>query len=479
MIINMNGESKNESFKLLQLSDDSKSFSDLELPDMTTQRKRKVRRKTRPRTASTIRHGDDRTGSHIDCRNFGLWLAVLMTVLWLFIISYITSVVHHENRRLEIAIQKVSATSHNVPEALQKWHETSKTLEQNQTALNGKLRDIQQVLSNFSTELKQLRETIEKKNENSQEAQFNSLMTNVANLGSQIKDALARITSLEDRYTKAQSEQKTLEKSLGELQIVFAEIRNGSTTASMVGNNVNNITEQSIANIRDQLSTQISNLAQNFTGELETLKQKNAWLVDDLKTHKTSIDDLLESSANISSHVKSVENIWVEMKTNLNNLEGSGKQVNEQIELLQNVTNTLKGSLGTVREECAQYHSQNDAINSEITVIKERLEKAERREVPTTVSTVNPTESQKGSIPKNLSQLFNNPPTETTLPKATQAAANSEGVAKPMIQKDGAITGASPSDVIQQPSAVPSPVSSSPSTTLSAGISKTPAASGM
>lgn len=33
-----------ESFKLLQLSEDSKSLSDLELPELVTQRKRKVRR---------------------------------------------------------------------------------------------------------------------------------------------------------------------------------------------------------------------------------------------------------------------------------------------------------------------------------------------------------------------------------------------------------------------------------------------------
>lgn len=194
----MNGERKNESFKLLQLSDDSKSLSDLELPEIVNQRKRKVRRlvlrsrdacflfcsifrnatgvsrrqertisnvffeyrtlqslsalkvsecpdrfgyspapprsayghgvlyrqfstffahistvyfrKTRTRTNSG-RHDDDHhrsavAGSHIDCKNFGLWLAILMTVMWLFIISYITSVVHSENRRLEIAVQK-------------------------------------------------------------------------------------------------------------------------------------------------------------------------------------------------------------------------------------------------------------------------------------------------------------------------------------------------------------------------------------
>lgn len=41
----MNPSSRSsESFKLLQLSEDSKSLSDLELPEIATQRRRKVRR---------------------------------------------------------------------------------------------------------------------------------------------------------------------------------------------------------------------------------------------------------------------------------------------------------------------------------------------------------------------------------------------------------------------------------------------------
>lgn len=34
----------NETFKLLEISDDLKSLSDLELPEITNQRKRKVKR---------------------------------------------------------------------------------------------------------------------------------------------------------------------------------------------------------------------------------------------------------------------------------------------------------------------------------------------------------------------------------------------------------------------------------------------------
>lgn len=40
----------------------------------------------------------------------------------------------------------VSATSQHVPEALQKWHETSKALEQNQTTLSEHILEIQKAL---------------------------------------------------------------------------------------------------------------------------------------------------------------------------------------------------------------------------------------------------------------------------------------------------------------------------------------------
>lgn len=419
----MNGNK--ESFQLLQLSDDSKSLSDLELPEIVNQRKRKVRRKTRPRTTS-IRHGDDDRagGSHIDCKNFGLWLAILMTILWLFIISYITSVVHNENRRLEIAIQKVSATSQNVPEALQKWHETSKNLEQNQTALNGKLREIQQVMGNFSAELKQLRDTIEKKNENSQETQLNTLQSNVAKLGSSLNDAISRIQQLEEHRVKSEAEQKTLTKSVADLQTLFAQIRNASSLATSLDGGAaaaaNNVTEQNIANIQRELTARIDTLSKNFTSELEDLKQKNTWLGNDLVKNKASIDELIENSANISSHVKSVENIWVEMKANLSTLEGGSKAIADQLEGLQNVTNAMKASIGSVRDECERYHGQSDALSGELGAIKVRLEKVERKEVPATAATVNVTEQQqpapKDPIPNKLNQLFNNnsPPTPSS-----------------------------------------------------------------
>ena len=71
----------------------------------------------------------------------------------------------------------------------------------------------------FSAQLKQLRETIDKKNENSQEAQLNRLQSSVADLGSNIGDANSRIGLLETRFDTIQAEQKQLNKTLDDLQV--------------------------------------------------------------------------------------------------------------------------------------------------------------------------------------------------------------------------------------------------------------------
>lgn len=95
--------------------------------------------------------------------NFGLWIAVVMTCGWLFILSYMTAVVYAENRRLENALSKLSATSQTVPDELQRWHETSKWLEQNQTAAIVRLTEVDKSLAALGLDLQAIRKDFEQK----------------------------------------------------------------------------------------------------------------------------------------------------------------------------------------------------------------------------------------------------------------------------------------------------------------------------
>ena len=63
-------------------------------------------RKTRPRNQAfrnDNRHTDD---DEVQCKNLGIWMAIITTCTWLVFISYFTSVIHNENMRIQREVQK-------------------------------------------------------------------------------------------------------------------------------------------------------------------------------------------------------------------------------------------------------------------------------------------------------------------------------------------------------------------------------------
>ncbi|XP_053672187.1 uncharacterized protein LOC128722542 [Anopheles nili] len=312
-----------------------------------------------------------------------------------------------------IRIEQVSATSQNVPEALQKWHETSKNLEQNQTALNGKLREMQQVLTNFFAELKQLRETIDKKNENSQEAQLNRLQSSVADLGSKIGDSNSRIGVLETRFDTIQADQRQLNKTLDDLQTLFSRIQNASSVSDIIGGEgVTKGVEKTIAELRDQFNGRLNNLAENVTGELLVLKQKNGWLHDDLSNQTKRIEEVFDNTVNISSHVLSIETDWLKVRNNTSVLEADRKIINDQLAKLANVTTGLHGTIGKVQEECQLYHSKLDEVRGKLGDLQDQIQQfSGRKEAIHRSREANETQQiGKDNISSILSPLFNQQP---------------------------------------------------------------------
>ena len=313
---------KKESFKLLQLSDDSKTLSDLELPELPNQRKRKVRRKTR-NTSPLSRHGGGSgSGSHSKsshhhqqdtdsiagaCHNFSLWIAIFMSCGWLFILSYMTAVVYTENRRLEVQINKVSASSQNVPDELQKWHETSKYVEQNQTNIYNKISDIEHRLDAVEKELKLLQVQVNKKNDDSSDhGKVVILQTSVANLGAKIQDITVDMGSMKDHVLLLENNTK---ENITKLQQYVnnnnnsAELSQSSTQSALTVNNGSEI----VRNMTELFKHDLKIVRNDLILANDTLSQRIKGLDDELRHHKTDLDNLKENMANITSHVTSIE----------------------------------------------------------------------------------------------------------------------------------------------------------------------------
>lgn len=298
-----------ESFQLLQLSEDSKSISDLELPEILPQRKRKVRRKTR-HTGQLDRHGGGGGAGSIllqndgpaICQNLGIWIAIFMTSGWLLILSYMTTVVYTENRRLEQQITKLTATNFHLPDVLQRWHETSKFLEQNQTAVNKWLLSIQQRMDDLDRRIITMRDDMLQKATESDQEKISVLQNNVANFGAKMKDLTIDIDGLKEHVHMAETNVTALTEQ-------YNRVFHNKTIFSPA-TSLHNETLQSIGNLTDSFRAQLQNITAKLFTLNDTLSQRVHGLDDDLRQHQSKLDTLMENVTSLSTHVVSMQNDW-------------------------------------------------------------------------------------------------------------------------------------------------------------------------
>lgn len=314
----MQNNTNKESFKLLQLSDTSKS-SELELPEVSTQRKRRIRRKIRTSASPHLRsynasHKDSTDDMNPPCQNIGLWIAVFMSCGWLLILSYMMAVVYTENRRLEVEISKLSTGSQSVPDALQKWHETSKALEQNQTSISSILNAIQKRVDDFEKDLNIVKAAISKKDANSDQNKLSILENNVANFGAKIMDLTVNVDDLKEKMKDIRAKEDVTQTTLTKLQETF---NNTNITSVSVNNND---TMNAITNITSHFTTQISSLSTDLSTVNNTMTQKIKGLETDVSENKVRLVALQENVQNITSQVQSIQISQNQLKTNVSTL---------------------------------------------------------------------------------------------------------------------------------------------------------------
>lgn len=309
----MQNNATKESFKLLQLSDTSKS-SELELPEVSTQRKRRIRRKIRTSASPHLRsynssHKDSTDDMQPPCQNVGLWIAVFMSCGWLLILSYMMAVVYTENRRLEVEISKLSTSSQNVPEALQKWHETSKMLEQNQTTIRSTLNAMQKRVDDFEKDLNIVKAAISKKDVDSEQNKVTILENNVAKFGAEIKDLTSEVGDLKDKMKDIRAKEDVTQSSLIKLQETF------NNTRIITNVDTTNDTMNAITNITNYFDKRITSLSTDFSTVNNTLTQKTKGLDTDVTNYKSELVALTEKVENFTTRVVSIEtNIFPKVK---------------------------------------------------------------------------------------------------------------------------------------------------------------------
>ncbi|XP_059619867.1 major antigen [Phlebotomus argentipes] len=363
-----NNNVKKETFQLLQYSDDSKSLSDLELTEIVVPRKRKVRRKTKSKGG--YKQKQPPPPVPVACKNLGLWISIVTTWCWLLILSYIIAVVNTGNRQLDRQLQKVSATTQNVPGALQEWHETSQYLEANQTALISKMQDVQQTLKNFTEEVAQLKTQVHKKAEVPDDNEKMAvLQTSIADFGAKIKDLSTAVDDLKDRVTRVQQEVHNNTNFNHHLQEISLERRVNDTMANLNSSGPQQM--GNLANFTAEYSDKLVRINDTLNAINNVLSQKIKSIEEDETNSKKKIDRLSDSVSNTSSHVSSIEEDWSKYKQDVKELETTRVATETRLSKLENVTDNLMRSLESLRGEA---RTQSDRFTKDIAMLQQQIQ---------------------------------------------------------------------------------------------------------
>lgn len=250
----------------------------------------------------------------------------------------------------------VSAISLNVPDALQKWHESSKALEQNQTAVNQRLNEIQQRIDNFEKDFANLKEIMHKKDEATASDKSVDLKDTVAGFGAKMEALRIDIDSIRENYQDVQKSQRDEKVLLNKLQTAVDVTAN--TTASSGNNIFNNKSLDMYRMMQEQCSTGIRNISGQLATINDTMSQKIKALNDQVHEHNTKLDVLSESYANVSSHVTSMESEWPIFKQMNHKLETATIALGTDITILKNNTMYLQSVLKEIQTNVATHMEQ-------------------------------------------------------------------------------------------------------------------------
>ncbi|TMW54635.1 hypothetical protein DOY81_000166 [Sarcophaga bullata] len=270
-------------------------------------------------------------------------------------------------------VEQVSAASQILPDTLQAWHETSKSLMKNQTSMSLKISELQQSLQELWKNFSEYRSSQEAQKSYEKEEKI------VADFGAKIEAIATDVESMKEHYNSVNEKQTDLQHVFENLKSNFSDgLKNMALPV--------NYTEE-LKSLRSDLQAKIDKLESNTSFINDTLTQKSTIMQEELVKHKTKLDELFDRSANITSHVTSLENSWPEYKQKVINLGNDIPRIEKDISMLSMANQKMELSFKSICNEC-----QNSYIVALQHNIEEEkpIEKMKLTETKTTTTTLRP-----------------------------------------------------------------------------------------
>ncbi|XP_034246985.1 uncharacterized protein LOC117648563 isoform X1 [Thrips palmi] len=289
-----------------------------------------------------------------------------LTVMWLFID------VREQVFSLRTEIEQVVAGSQAVPDDLQKIHSLSRELQQNQTQLTLRVNTIAAQISNLSQQLgvvqTDLRVYTDHHQSNPEPSNIKELMTNVALMGSQIKDLDNTVRSVKQQQTTLDSILQTVGKNLTAVETSVSQLSNATLRPTPL--------EPNIVHELESLRQVVAQTSANISAANSTMTKRLQWLQDDqVKDHK-AIELLQDLGQNVTARVKT--------------LEGECAKISEQ--------SMLNSTLTVLKEQVNQDAQRLKAVEHYLSTMPASPEQPALQVTPSSIVAGKPAES--GSIAK-------------------------------------------------------------------------------
>ncbi|XP_017045055.1 uncharacterized protein LOC108090741 isoform X2 [Drosophila ficusphila] len=283
-------------------------------------------------------------------------------------------------------IEEVSAMSKNFPDTLQRWHETSSYLLKNQTAVISEINEMQKTMESLRNNFSNLEVAVVAQRNHGKEEKL------VADFGAKIEAVATDIEAIKEHYNKYTEVQKILQAETEALKVNLSNLPTLQASAFPA-----NLSED-ISAINKTISNSYKLLANDLKDVNNTLSQTTKMLSEEISLHKTKIDDLLDRSENITSHVATISNSWPEYKQKVASFDESLDKIEKELSQTNSKNILLAASMDQLKSFCIQSMGNKKTPSSEDrpSVPKPEMNAAKQEFIkPSANATVNLTEPLK------------------------------------------------------------------------------------
>ncbi|XP_034120025.1 uncharacterized protein LOC117578561 [Drosophila guanche] len=239
-------------------------------------------------------------------------------------------------------IEEVSAMSKNFPDTLQRWHETSSYLMKNQTAVIYEISELQKSIEGLRMNFTSLEAAVASQRNHGKDEKM------VADFGAKIEAVATDIEAIKEHYNKYIEVQKSIQAETEALKANLSQL------PMLHANELPTNLSDNIAALNQTTLNSLKMLSNDLKVVNNTLSQTTNMLGEEVSLHKTKIDDLMDRSENVTSHVATISNSWPEYKQKVTNFDEALDKTEKEISLLNSKNSMLSAAVEQLKNFCIQ-----------------------------------------------------------------------------------------------------------------------------